>query len=214
MERTQRGVIIGRTGCGKTTLAHYLLRPFRYVMVYDPKNRLHWPHYVRYTTLRKVVDSEKSKIIYAPKDTELDDPDLWYAFFEMAYKRCARIKPPQWTTLAVYVDEVYAVTRGQILPRSLFACLTRGREFGLSILTSTQRPSLLPNTILSEADNTYIFNLQLRNDRIKVQGMIPVGEEQIAALPPHHFIFYRDGERTASSPLMLDLGSNAGSKAS
>lgn len=98
---TGRGVLVGMTGSGKTTLARTLLQPFQYVAIYDAKGTIYWPGYERVTTLREVTRAKSYRICYSPMHSELRDESYIDGFFEWCYQR---------QNTFVYVDEVYAVT--------------------------------------------------------------------------------------------------------
>lgn len=193
---TGRGVLVGMTGSGKTTLARILLRPFQYVAIYDAKGLIHWEDFERCETLREVVKSKAERISYAPKASELRDEAYIDAFFEWAYTR---------QNTFVYVDEVYAVTNRLEIPPHYHAILTRGRERGNGLLSATQRPMLIPSVIMSEAENWYVFRLGMEADRRKVEACIGLSAEKIAELPKRLFYFVRADEGLISSPLTLRL---------
>jgi hypothetical protein len=194
---TGRGVLVGMTGSGKTTLAHLLLAPFDYVAVYDAKGLLRWKDYERFETLKEVVKSNAPRVIYAPTHSELRDDAMIDAFFQWVYFR-------QNTFL--YVDEVYAVTERLEIPPFYHAILTRGRERGNGLLSATQRPMLIPTVIMSEAESWYIFRLAMETDRKKVEACIGLDSERIASLPKRAFFYSRADEALLSPPLTLNLG--------
>lgn len=214
-EGTDRAFISGRTGSGKSYLARRLLRYVRdehgklkarrYILVYDAKGMLTWARgqarnapnrdgWFRVTTFAKLLKCANDpmrfpKIVYAPNAKELRDKFLHEAFFRLAYER-------RETT--VYVDEVAALVDGRDYPESYHAILTRGREMHVPILTATQRPMGIPQSLMSESDVFYTFHLQLEQDQDKMSKIVPTTKETIAALPERWFVFYRVGEREAS----------------
>jgi len=196
IESTGRGVLVGMTGSGKTTLARVLLRPFRYVAIYDAKGLIYWPGYERVETLREVVRSKSEKICYAPRAQELRDEGYIDGFFEWSYTR---------QNTFVYVDEVYAVTQRLEIPPFYHAILTRGRERGNGLLSATQRPMLIPSVIMSESENWYIFRLGMETDRRKVEACIGLKSERIADLPKRRFYYVRADEALISPQLTLNL---------
>jgi hypothetical protein len=192
---TDRAVLIGQTGSGKTTLARALLAPRLHVAVYDAKGLLAWPGYERFTDIRHAIESKAQRIIYAPNASELRDPDLWEAFFRWVFLR-------KNTTL--YVDEVYSVTERDNVPDSLHACITRGRELGISTFCSTQRPKLIPQIVLSESEHYYIFRLLLPQDRMKIRQVIGLDDEKLSTLGKYEF-YYANNEGETLGPLRLSL---------
>jgi len=200
--RHERAVFVGMTGCGKTTLSYYIIYAYThkiknpYVVCYDPNESLKdWKGYAIYTRLSDVVKSKQEKIIYRPNINELDDPEAWDQFFKFVYLR-------KNTTL--YVDEVYACTDNQEIPFYFKACLTRGRGRGISTFSSTQRPKAIPTTVMSEAENKYIFYLQMDADRKRVYECTGITPDTIRALPKRNFI-YANLDRV-TKPMTLKLG--------
>jgi hypothetical protein len=199
---TERAVFIGKTGCGKTTLARYMLNHWPFVVVLDIKDRLFWKGYKRVTSFQELINSKEPKLIYAPKHEELIDKESGelsayiHDFFKWIYNR---------QNTVVYIDEVYGVTIGNKLPYYYHACLTRGRELNIMVFSATQRPKDIPQVILSESDNYYVFRLLLPQDRAKVKSILPFSEERLMALGEHQFLYGRADGIMSETPLRLNL---------
>jgi hypothetical protein len=194
---TDRALLVGMTGSGKTTLARYLLNLRRGVpvLVYDWKGLIRWPGYERLTGLRDFIRCKEERKIYAPGISENNDPDFFDAFFRYCYD-LGRVQ--------VYVDEVFAVTDRDTIPAYYHAALTRGRERGLSLYSSTQRPTGIPAVVSSEAEHGFYFRLKLKQDSQRVEEWTGIPRERIAALPKHKF-FYSNAEGDTRGPLKLSI---------
>ena len=200
MSRTDRGIAVGMTGSGKTKLAQFLLQAFENVLVFDAKGTLDWKDFRRYTSLRKLVShansNKQTRAIYAPNAEELRNEEFHEAFFKFVYTRKGTF---------CYVDEVYSVAYRDELPPHYHAILTRGRERGNGLLSSTQRPMQIPSVIMSESEFWYVFRLSMPGDRKKVQDTIGVPGDVIGSLPKHQFIYARADTEERIGPLKLNI---------
>lgn len=197
---TGRGVAVGTTGSGKTTLAEFLCARFENVACLDPKGLLSWQGYKKFTTLKELVNYANSRpkvrVIYSPNALELHNEEYIEAFFRWVYER---------RNTFCYIDEVYAVTSPTYIPFSYKALLTRGRERGNGVLSSTQRPMLIPSFIMSESENWYVFRLSMPQDKKKVWETIAIDPDLIGKLPKRYFLFCKADEDLRTSPLTLNL---------
>lgn len=199
---TDRVVFIGQTGSGKTTLARYLARQRPYFVGLFPKgleSAKGWEG-TRVTSLAQIDHlkaREHPRIIYAPDLFELDDWETLNAFFKWVYER-------RNTTL--YIDELYAVTKGDQCPDYMKACYTRGRERHVETWGATQRPSRVPLMVFSESEHFYCFCLKAPQDRERVHDYTGIDEDALAVgvLPKHEF-YYAPQDGSVLGPLRLKL---------
>lgn len=91
--------------------------------------------------------------------------------------------------VTVYIDELYAIVppNEKILP-SLWSLYTRGREFGIGVWSSTQRPVWIPLVALSESEHYIMFRLALLEDRRRMAAFM--GEEVLSPITDLHGFFY------------------------
>jgi adenylate kinase family enzyme len=178
---TDRVLLVGQTGSGKTKLAKLLLQSRRYVVVLDTKSVIYWEGYKRFTELKRLLEAKESHLIYAPNYEELQDAEILNDFFRFIYLR-------RNTTL--YVDEAFDVTTSYTIPKFYHACVSRGRQRNIETWTGSQRPSGLGQILLSEAENYYVFRLQLEADSKKVESITGIAAESIRRLPKREFFFF------------------------
>jgi hypothetical protein len=203
---TDRAVFIGQTGCGKSTLARELLRTRFRVWAIDVNGLLEWGapdskysegEYLVVNSIAELLEKQEyPKILFQPSIDDADNFLVFDQFFHSAYLAGG---------VTVYVDEAYAVTNKQVIPRYYKACLTRGRVRDIETWTSTQRPSGIPSFILSESENTYLFKLKYPADLKRAEQMTGINDEYIRNLPKRHFC-YIDGDGGVSYKLKLNLG--------
>lgn len=187
MGRNDRGVLIGHTGYGKTFLGRYLIedKNKRYSVTYDAKISKaigEWNQEFIYD-FAALQESEARRIVYRPSEFEESDPVWQNRFFEWVYKRGAT---------RLFVDEAYALEGGTNPSRYLLACISRGRERGISTLVGTQRPARIPQIVLTEPEHIYVFFVLGVTDRQKIKeisgGLISL-EDQLE-LDEHEFFYF------------------------
>lgn len=189
--RSERVCILGTTGSGKTTLGQYISLQYPYLVVYDVKDDYYLPGVKRLKTLREVTQCSDRRIIYAPRFDEMN-PEFIEAFFRFCYQR---------GQTAVHITEVYAVTEDEF-PLHYRAILTRGRSRNVIAISESQRPFMIPQTIISESENIYTFRLNLPQDRNVVERITAIQEAKIQQLRKREFYYTHQGDGS-SGPYTL-----------
>ncbi len=194
-------LIVGTTGCGKTTLADHLLDASRYetILVIDPKcmyggkQGKEGYHLIRRPSDLRRMRRTDCRIQFRPDEKHQSvwdyDEVYWWA-----YRR---------HNVMVYTDETFAVMNRSYAPNGLRACVTQGRELGVGMIFATQRPSGIDLRILTEAEVLAMFSLRYIKDRKRMAEWM--GEEVMTPLPRYAFWFWRVG-REFSIPARLNLG--------
>jgi len=206
MGRNDRGVLIGKTGGGKTTLARFLVEdPMkRFSVTWNPKGSeavLEW-NQLHVTSLRELYDAsekeENRRIVYTPDALKAKDEKTQYEFFYWIYER-------RYTRL--YIDEATEIVYSSFKPPDyLTACLNRGRERGVSTLTATQRPAGVPMNILSESEHYYVFKLLLHQDKQRVEQITGITIEEQSTLNDYEFFYFNVSRGLLPRKLRLNLG--------
>lgn len=172
-------IVAGKTGTGKTYMLRHLTRGFRRFVVIDSKgtltdwNTVEWDR----EALKLLNDGEPVRIRVAPPVVE-DEREFYEDIFQ---------KILDAGDVTVYIDEAFAVTENGV-PIKLKALYTRGREFGIGVWASTQRPHGIPLFMLSEAEHLFSFFLQLERDRKRMAEFM--GEEVLEPAPDEHGYYY------------------------
>jgi uncharacterized protein len=99
-----------------------------------------------------------------------------------------------------YIPEINKKDRTSI-SRKVFERIAReGRKYGLSLVISSQRPSELSKTVLSQCNSFIIHRLQNPDDQIYVRKLVSAASSEILSqlpiLPQQHAIVMGDAVRT------------------
>lgn len=196
--------ICGATGSGKTVLAKSYLSRYDQVIVLDCKGTFKFEpfltldkDYVRYETIKDFNKKQKfDKIVYRPNIYE-NNVDFYDKFFEYCYNRRNTI---------VLIDEAMSVCTSYKIPFYYKACLTRGRELGVSCWNCTQRPSGVNQLIMTESMHWFIFRLNAATDRKKLVECS--GNDLLNSnIKGHDFIYYNaDKNNLVKSRLNFQRG--------
>lgn len=156
-----RVLIVAATGAGKTYLARKLLIGRDRLVVVDPKHTFSWGMGKTYDRILTLTQLQKWKgdgsVIYRPSDSEL------IAYCEGFWKWAWKNAP-----LRVYIDEITEMTPAVHPPRGLRRAIKMGREKKLAVWYASQRPSLIPIALISEAEQVFCGLLRNPDDRIKM----------------------------------------------
>lgn len=189
-----RAVFVGKTGCGKTTLAERICANFDQVFVLDSKGELDWKGYKICTKLADVVKST-GHVIWQPNPHE-QNIETYDAYFKWLYDRRNTVS---------YVDEVFAICKNsQSIPFWFKAILTRGRSRNVASFNSTQEPVQIPRSILAQAEFYFVFKMKMGFDREKIESITGIPRDKLEALQMHEF-FYADDSDYFSRKLKLRI---------
>jgi hypothetical protein len=205
MGENDRGVLIGKTGGGKTTLAKFLVEDENkpYSVSWNPKGSekvLEWDqkHVSSLTEMyNEESKPENTRLVYTPSALMARNMENQYEFFYWIYER---------RNTRLYIDEATEIQYNGLKPPDyLTACLNRGRERGVSTLTATQRPAGVPMNILSESEHYYVFKLNLHQDRQRVEQICGITIEQQIDLKDFEFYYFNVSRGLLPRKLRLNL---------
>jgi len=99
-----------------------------------------------------------------------------------------------------YIPEKNSSDRESISKRIFERIAREGRKYGISLLVSSQRPSELSKTVLSQCNSFIIHRLQNPEDQKYVRQLVSAANEdilqQLPILPQQHVIVLGDAVRT------------------
>lgn len=156
----------GKTGSGKTHLNKYLLKPIERLVVFDSKGTLRdWNTKLWTADLaKKMVDGENGRLRVLADDLGRTE---WTEELNTIWRM---------RNVTVYIDEAMAIVPpGKRIPNELNRLYTRGREFGIGVWASSQRPAFIPRVMITESEWLIMFRLTMADDRKKMaeSGMGP-----------------------------------------
>lgn len=177
LDTSSRWFFCGWTGSGKTFLAKHFLRRYARrgwpVVIFDTGHSWMWdekkqvynewahsgdgsidrPRLVKRFNKRFLVQA------YEPEGSEaMKDPGLMQ-FCNDVMKAGRHL---------VYIDETFGLMTATFCPEPVAALFVRGRKKQVAAWAGSQRPSRIPEVIMSQAENWAIFGLQNPSDREKV----------------------------------------------
>lgn len=192
----ERVFIAGKTGSGKTQLAKLLLSNYDDVIILDPKCSMSIPGFRIITESKNLSKVKRGEniIFQPPHDWETDE---YEAFFKWVYTR---------RDCVLYIDEIYAVGGERLQPSSwLGAIATRGREFGIGLWVTTQRPVSIPLFLLSECEWIFAFRMRMKNDIKRIQEVAEDENLKLNTLQKYQFICVSSPQDTITGPIKLSL---------
>lgn len=174
--------VLGASGSGKTTYMRGLIEGRDRVILMDPtrdKGFADWGVHVE--TFAELVDkatrAERFRVVWsAPPQTALSLD---------AASHLAR----QLEDCTLAIDELHLYCTKQLIPPTFaYLCLV-GRHEGVSIVGTTQRPALVHNNFLSQAQRWVVFRLMMEDDLDAVRKIVPAAaREKLPGFKPGEHI--------------------------
>jgi hypothetical protein len=203
----EHALIVGKNGSGKTGLELWLMVriPTAPVVIYDTKIEPKFdklPANIVVETIeemRKAYDDVRyDYIIVRPPVAILGKPEqldeyLWEQYLHMPH------------SIAALDEGATFHSRTGFAYKGLISLMMRGRSKGLTTIICTQRPVSIARNILSEITKAYIFFIQDKRDKEKIDNVI----SNFSSLPPPKkfaFYYWETGMDTAIlfEPIKLD----------
>ena len=186
-------LVIGMSGSGKTTFALRYLRaaPVACRFIFDDLGvaARKIPGATVCHTSRELEEALPTRwVIFSPVRMFPGDNDGSAFKFFCEWVLCASKRGPGKKLFLV--DEIWRWCRPQYIPPCLASLAQMGRVENIELVTCTQRPSLLNESITGQSTEMVFFRLQAPNDLAKAEALSlgRVKQAQIGTLPPGSFI--------------------------
>ena len=180
---SERGLLVGQTRTGKSTLANYLIQTKPVLLVIDPKGDFQLNRKAVTISNPNQLHNTKEPVIHYQPSPEYSDYSDYDDVFRWVFYR---------GNTFVYVDELTAVTgrTAQSYPIWLRSLYTQGAGKGIGVLAATQRPANLPLFVFSESFRFWAFFLLLERDNKRMAEYM--GDVVLRRHHDTHSFFFRD----------------------
>lgn len=175
--------VIGASGSGKTKWVRAQLRKGkpRRLVVWDCKPTSNYSDMGQiFTSLEELRQAMKAagakgelRAIFRPGT----DMSALKAKFDLLAKLVFH-----WKNCTFVAEELATVTRPGWAPDGWLLCVTQGREEGLTLFGTAQRPALVDKTFIGNASLIHCGRLQGRNDRAVMADELDVPAEDLRNL--------------------------------
>lgn len=179
---TQRIVIVGRNGTGKTQAGVWHLAQQNYNVM--PWVIFNWK---RDKLIGQIYGAKEISLTDSPDEpgiyTVCPTPDQYEeveAFLWACWQR---------ENIGIYIDEGYMLANGRQYSPAYRAIQTQGRSKHIPTITLSQRPVAMDRFVFSETNFYQIFALNDKSDRKRITEWVP-GYDANQTLPEFHSWYY------------------------
>lgn len=188
---SQRTVLVGRTGTGKTVAGLWHLSNYNHSrrgepwVIVDFKNDDH---------VNSIENLQQSDFSYIP--TKKDEGIF---IVHPLPTDCKRGKGEEASAMEVYLRKLWErehigifIDEGYVIGENdgLNLCLTQGRSKRIPMIICTQRPVWVSRFVFSEADFIQCFHLNDERDRDTIEGFTPLDSDDFETLKEHQSFYY------------------------
>lgn len=189
---SERTLILGSTGTGKTRLAFFVLAHMSYTekpwVIVNSKGEELFDRipFAQQWTFLQGVPTEPGIYIVSPGPNDTDEYD---DFLRKVWER---------GNVGLFIDEGWMVpSRAQGYAKPWYeAIMTQGRSKMIPVITCSQRPAWLSRFAFSESSIFFVMPLTDKDDYKRVRNFVPYGDYE--KLPRFHSYYYNVAERKGS----------------
>ena len=207
--------ISGQSGSGKSVLGKYIfanIPPTDRAIFYDYKNDpshdsfcSHFPTFDDFTQLKRYYETDKKgffnrkskdmRTVFRPVRVKSDTIKT-HSMENKNWVKMDDLCDYAYTqgNFILLLDEINPFTTPQTIVPSLFDVMTLGRSRGITIISTSQRPNTIHNSLISEAQTRYLFRQEIESDRTKIKGICGAEvADQLNGLDNQMFVVSRIG---------------------
>jgi len=197
IKRNEVTIVVGRKGCGKSTLSASLIKSVRRVVVLDPQNEYNVG--VKVNSLHAFVDvitryrfSDDMKITYFPED--MTNRKKWFdGICKIVYAV---------GNLTFVIEELGLFMSATSFPEEFAKLVMSSRHKRINIVGITQRATKIPRDLRSQADKIYTFHQVEPLDLKYIAEYMEAGNvSRIRSLSDHHYLLWFPDGKTIKSKL-------------
>lgn len=199
----ERGLVVGRTGSGKSQLTKFMLWHMPGSIIYDTKGE---GAFDEMGPVVKTVDDAFR--VFAEEGDAVDHvvvrPPGHLLAYPMVLDDMLMEHYERGEGITAYIDEALQFHRNGRAGPGYVNLLTRGRSKGITTLTSTQRPAFLSLFALTEVDHIYVMRLQHHDDMQRVANILPDYDKR-ERVPFYHIDYANAREETITRLPPIDI---------
>ena len=188
-KQTDKILVVGRSGCGKSFLGKKLASVFPRLVIFDSLNEYppsdydveSFDQFAGY--IRQISENKISRFKLIIKfDTSLEDcKEIFDHYMHVLY---------ELGNTFIVIEEVQDYCTPYFIGRWFKKSMTSGRHKNLGFLFTTQRPSFLNKTVLSQSTNIFVGNLIDRNDSMTISQLLDSDKKEISSLNDREFLWF------------------------
>lgn len=203
----KHSVIIGCTNSGKSTFAEHLFKNTPYKSIYYDVQEERNPPSNNVVLLQGGLSMDAIKkynhmVIYAKFDREVRQLEL--AKIVKILMTLGKYYPPRKIWCNLFVDEAHEIAPLHDNKNPLNLVFTKGYRYGISGHAITQRPAALNQTILTQAENHFFFNVNLYETPYFDRFKLPFQEIEGHIRKKYHFAHWDGFKFTKYKPIKIN----------
>lgn len=174
--------VLGRKGCGKSTLVREITREHRRVVILDYLGEYGSNVGARVHEGLRASVAALVRWHRAPRfclSLRIEDYDDALDLLEVAYES---------RDYLLVIEEASWLCTASHMPRELARFVRFGRHRGISQLYVAQRPSMVHRDVTSQSDVIVSFNQHEERDIAYLAGILGRDADRLRELPPYHIV--------------------------